>query len=384
MKILQSLRLLALCLFTASALEAQTNVFPTSGNVGVGTTSPQAKLDVRGTQITFSDNANGATSGQFSIYGLSNTNKQLWLSLDTTNNYAGIQAFLQGTGSLPLALQPAGGNVGIGTNNPQAVLDVRGAIMAGSLSIADSTGVAYADNWIGTATNVGDGYRWLHIGGVTDGQNTARKRRAGVFGDIIYLSGNVGIGVINPDQKLSVNGAIAAQVGSGAGDVLYMGNDSKLVDINVANTVGLYGLADTTVGSLKLGSNGGSISGANGNIGIGTTNPTQKLSVNGTVRAKEVIVDTGWSDYVFDQSYTLKPLSEVEAYVKAEKHLPGIPSAQEVADHGISVGEMQSKLLAKVEELTLHVIEQEKRITAQQDEIIDLKNRLSGNSSPTN
>jgi hypothetical protein len=99
-----------------------------------------------------------------------------------------------------------------------------------------------------------------------------------------------------------------------------------------------------------------------GNVGIGTTNPTQKLSVNGTVRAKEVIVDSGWSDYVFDESYKLKALSETEAFIKVEKHLPGIPSAQEVAEHGVNVGAMQAKLLAKIEELTLHVIEQEKRI----------------------
>jgi hypothetical protein len=101
-----------------------------------------------------------------------------------------------------------------------------------------------------------------------------------------------------------------------------------------------------------------------GNVGIGTTNPTQKLSVNGTVRAHEVIVDTGWSDYVFDESYKLTALSETEAFVKAEKHLPGIPSAKEVAEHGISVGEMQAKLLAKIEELTLHVIAQQKEIEA--------------------
>ncbi len=101
---------------------------------------------------------------------------------------------------------------------------------------------------------------------------------------------------------------------------------------------------------------------SNGNVGIGTTSPTHKLAVNGTIRAKEVIVDTGWSDYVFDPAYRLAPLSEVEQHIKTEGHLPGIPSAREVAEHGVSMGEMQSKLLAKIEELTLHQIEQEKRI----------------------
>jgi hypothetical protein len=82
-----------------------------------------------------------------------------------------------------------------------------------------------------------------------------------------------------------------------------------------------------------------------------------------------VIVDTGWSDFVFDESYKLKALSETEAFVKSEKHLPGIPSAKEVAENGISVGEMQAKLLAKIEELTLHQIAQEKKLQAQDEKI---------------
>lgn len=113
-----------------------------------------------------------------------------------------------------------------------------------------------------------------------------------------------------------------------------------------------------------------------GNVGIGTTNPSQKLSVNGTVRAKKVIVDTGWSDYVFADDYRLASLSEVESHIKAEKHLPGIPSAQEVVERGISLGEMQSKLLAKIEELTLHVIAQEKRMAQLESENSVLRRRV--------
>jgi hypothetical protein len=111
-----------------------------------------------------------------------------------------------------------------------------------------------------------------------------------------------------------------------------------------------------------------------GNVGIGTTSPTEKLSVNGKIRAKEVIVETtGWSDHVFADSYQLQSLAEVEQHIKTEKHLPGVPSAQEVAERGVSVGDMQAILLAKIEELTLHVIQQEKRLDAQQSEIATLK-----------
>jgi hypothetical protein len=89
----------------------------------------------------------------------------------------------------------------------------------------------------------------------------------------------------------------------------------------------------------------------NGYMGIGTTSPQNPLSVNGIIQAKEVLVNTGWSDYVFESGYRLAPLTEV-------------------AEKGIGVGEMESKLLAKIEELTLHMIEAEK-------ENRELKERLT-------
>ena len=121
-----------------------------------------------------------------------------------------------------------------------------------------------------------------------------------------------------------------------------------------------------------------------GNVGIGTTNPTHKLAVNGTIKAKEVLVETtGWPDYVFADNYALCPLSEVEAHIKKHKHLPGIPSASQVANQGVSVGDMQAKLLAKIEELTLHQIAQETRLRAQDARIQSLEaenNRLKNMS----
>jgi hypothetical protein len=106
-----------------------------------------------------------------------------------------------------------------------------------------------------------------------------------------------------------------------------------------------------------------------GKIGVGTASPCASgapsnclLSVNGAVQAKEVVVNTGWSDYVFDADYRLAPLDEIADYVRTNHHLPGIPSAAEVAEKGVSVGDMQAKLLAKIEELTLQMIAAEKRI----------------------
>lgn len=104
-----------------------------------------------------------------------------------------------------------------------------------------------------------------------------------------------------------------------------------------------------------------------GNIGIGTgsatLNPLEKLAVNGLIHTKEVKVDLlNWPDFVFEPSYSLIPLNELEQKIIANKHLPEIPSAAEVEENGVLLGEMNKKLLQKVEELTLYIIQMNKEI----------------------
>ena len=114
----------------------------------------------------------------------------------------------------------------------------------------------------------------------------------------------------------------------------------------------------------------------NGNVGIGVINPTEKLSVKGKIRAQEIKVETtNWPDYVFDPSYNHSSLSELENFIKENKHLPEIPSAKEVEENGVSLGEMNAKLLKKIEELTLYVIELKKDSEKQQQDIDKLKNQ---------
>lgn len=102
----------------------------------------------------------------------------------------------------------------------------------------------------------------------------------------------------------------------------------------------------------------------NGNVGIATQSPNYKLDVNGIIRANEIIVNTTGADFVFEEDYQLRPLSEVKAFITENKHLPEIKSAQEMQENGVGVNELQIQLLQKIEELTLYILQQEDRIKA--------------------
>ena len=118
----------------------------------------------------------------------------------------------------------------------------------------------------------------------------------------------------------------------------------------------------------------------NGNIGIGTTSPDEKLTVKGKIHTQEVRVDMAGPlvpDYVFAEDYKLKSLQEVEDYVKENKHLPEIPSAQEIEKNGLMLAEMNMNLLKKMEEITLYMIEMKKEIGILKSENKDLKSDMT-------
>jgi hypothetical protein len=126
----------------------------------------------------------------------------------------------------------------------------------------------------------------------------------------------------------------------------------------------------------------------NGNLGIGTTNPDEKLTVKGKIHTQEVRVDMSGPlvpDYVFAEDYKLKSLQEVEDYIKENKHLPEIPSAQEIEKNGLMLAEMNMNLLKKIEELTLYIIEMKKENVnqneIQNEKIKTLENKLKNKTN---
>lgn len=175
----------------------------------------------------------------------------------------------------------------------------------------------------------------------------------------ITATGSVGIGTTAPQRNLHIAGANAG---------IYLdstGGQSSLQFADAGSQKWNFYKTGSATNDLSF-HNGTTdvlyLQRSTGNVGIGTTAPPYKLAVKGTIGAQEVIVTTsGWSDYVFAPGYQLQPLSQTAAYIEQNHHLPDIPSAEEVAKKGVSIGDMQAKLLAKIEELTLHVIELDNR-----------------------
>ena len=226
-----------------------------------------------------------------------------------------------------------------------------------------------------------------------------------ICGHFLSRPGNVGIGTTNPNFKLSIVGPSAA-AGTGSLQLstpgLAQGERSSLSLYSTFQGTGDSGprrTADVVAGfngsawgneylAFNVGNNGTPNDGqgvtlekvriqSNGNVGIGTPNPQHLLHVAGTIGAEEILVTSTGADYVFEPSYRLKPLSEVASYIQANHHLPDVPSAEEVKQNGMGLGEMETKLLAKIEELTLHVIQEHERNDRLERENAQMQERLA-------
>jgi hypothetical protein len=364
-KLLLLLVTLGLAVTTASYAQ-NTYPWPASGNVGIGTTSPGEKLDING-NIMFHDQTFYLSGDRYKYLSVTNQTGD-FITLAANPYSQGMQFGFSTPGSPGIfnpkvTLLPSG-NVGIGATNPLFKLSTAsGDTIATSVLRLSANyvtnGPYYGIEIYGFDNGItGDD---LRVRGRTDG--------FGVFSDLLTIknSGNVGIGTVAPEQKLHVVGGRFQVNTAAAWDnfQIYTDGTHSYIEAN-GDEDGLW--IRSNVGQKVI------IPTAN--VGIGTTNPTEKLSVNGKIRAKEVIVDTGWSDYVFADDYKLQSLASVEAHIKTNKHLPGVPSAQEVAEKGVSVGDMQALLLAKIEELTLHQIAQEKNQIAQEKAIGSLQNKV--------
>ena len=286
------------------------------------------------------------------------------------------------------------GNVGIGISNPISQFHV----YSSSSNTSSNAGLTVEEDGPGDALIqyllTGE-QRW--VSGIDNSDNNkfiVGRGTAWTTGKdlIIDNTGKFGLGVLYPREKLDVNGSVVIQANNLDGkDLTYLANSkSFLIGWNRSR-----GAGETNFISNKgAGSSGGfdfrdidnsgqekllmRIKG-DGKVAIGTTDfsGNHKLRVEGSIGAREIKVEaSGWSDFVFENDYDLRTLEEVEKHINENGHLPEIPNEAEVTENGINLGEMNDKLLQKIEELTLYMIDVNKRVNQLETENQELKEKV--------
>lgn len=296
----------------------------------------------------------------------------------------------------PMLAIDQNGNVGIGTRNQNAELHVfkPNGVATMRLHSGDGLGNAAMEFWSGTPNVTATGRQaYLTAGFNQDGNSelrmvvnpghapTAGLEALKIDKDRTLIENRVGIGTAPGSAHLGVNGAVRITEHNGPNNQLLIGHDgtnayldytTQIVNTNNPTKLVVNGSGERTEfgGDVIL----------HGDVGIGTTSfddsqngKHYRLSVDGKVRCREVKVNSTWADHVFEESYTLLSLAEVEAYIAEYGHLPGMPTAAEVAENGVELGGMQVKLLEKIEELTLHLIRLEKENQALKSQIESLR-----------
>ena len=316
-------------------------------------------------------------------------NKPVWAITGEFSAYSDRNLKLQTSGTTRMTILRSNGNVGVGRTNPLQKLDVKGNIKLGNggdAFLQNTTGYigirpADATHGLIIRDYTGQSTTWSGIRHV-DAPNVDRLEFAVLnsnsYGRSLVVTQNerVGIGTKYPQHKLHVTEV--AQINE-----TFIGgnpNGGGFKD-------GVTGLKSLHLKAAKTDNVGGNIiffSGASekmrlnkhGQLLINTTSApsTYKLGVNGKIICEGMTVKlkSQWADYVFDEDYDLMSLEEVETHIQNNKHLPGVPSAKEVAETGLDIETMQVKMMEKIEELTLYIIEQDKQIKTQQTQINEL------------
>ncbi|MGN7787285.1 hypothetical protein ACTJIJ_22315 [Niabella sp. 22666] len=193
---------------------------------------------------------------------------------------------------------------------------------------------------------------------------------AGGYAPKVYLANENGKVVIFIDDKVYYQRFTISAFAHGMSETLSWFQGWTTADEPLSN-------AAVQVTELPYRNRFGDINFINGKVGIGVENPSERLMVKGKIVAEEIkVLAPPWPDYVFASNYKTMPLPELEKFITKNKHLPEIPSAQQVAKEGIELGTNQAALLKKIEELTLYIIEQDKALKDYRKELDQVKKRL--------
>ncbi len=348
--------------------------FTFSQNVGIGTTAPETKLHV----VEQEDATDGIAGVFINVQNASNTSapgKLTGIRFRTdgvgtpiNSRYKGGLLFEKtgswGVGSLHFATNNEGnnasitysdvkmtvnsiGNVGIGTTNPDIsklqILGGTGNLFHATNSTNDlgvSMSVPGSSPTLGFNVLLNSGYKFMGTG------YAGMFQHSSVTGDLNYFTSNA--------------------TGSGGNSIGFLGS---FFTLDAAGRVGLSNSAPKA----KLH--------VNGNMVIGSTSLEPAagylLSIDGRVICEEarVQISGAWPDYVFNDNYKLRPLEELEKLINEQKHLPNIPAAAEVEKEGIALGDMNKRLIEKVEELTLYIIALDKQNKALNERVSKLEKK---------
>lgn len=348
---MKKLFLIAFAILCLQQVNAQDAINEEGGSVGIGTTRSsnwKAKLTVNNASNYSKIMQLGAEGPTQWFFGIGNT--------------GGDYLHFGDNDQKRLIIAKNSGKIGIGTtkiSNWKAKFTINNANDYSKILQLGAEGPTQWFMGIGNASG-----NYLHFG------ENDQKRLT-----ITKTNGFVGIGRTNPQNKLQVSGK-----GASTGDTSLVPSkwQAGIGHVNGADQgevlIGTYGKQPALQGH---GTGTGYrllLNPFNGNVGIGTYNPDAKLTVAGKIHSREVkvTVDAG-ADFVFANDYKLPKLEDVESFVTKNKHLPEIAPAKEMEANGIHLGEMNIKLLQKIEELTLYTIQQQKDIKALQNENKELK-----------
>ncbi|CAM1363132.1 autotransporter outer membrane beta-barrel domain-containing protein [Tenacibaculum xiamenense] len=355
------------------------SINPLGGNVGIGTDTPAARLDIKG-DIIIDNNSNA------NLYtGTGTTDNNRFLNILNSPNHKSASGIKTGGLLISDSFNYANpsknqlivkGGVGIGTNTPKSKLQVDGNIALGPQG-----------GTVMPAFSRESGQGGLQISRIGTNNGSVVNHLMTIKG-----GGNVGIGTTNPTEaKLVIKSSTLPSLsGNKTGAIAVMGYNTELA-IGASSELNGGSWIQTRHSSTTYPNHAYplALNPLGGNVGIGTTDTKGfKLGVNGNIAATEVKVATynNWADFVFENTYELPTLKEVENHIIEKGHLKDIPSAEEVSKNGFYLGQMDAKLLQKIEELTLYTIQQEKKIQKLEKEntqlktineqLLDIQNRL--------
>lgn len=348
-------------------------------NVGIGTNSPSERLQVNGNIRMLQRNGSMIMESPGELLG-TNLSHNIGITFTRSNNWVGSIRHVQPAtpnASTPPVIRFSNsaenaddmvidnqGRVGIGIRNPGTRLEVDGNVTSrGTLFVASNN----ATLQLRAADNINKGFFQLNGDVVrlgTSPGNTSNLvfRLNGSDRAVINSSGNMGIGTTSPSSRLDVAGRVRVVQN---GEALALDGNQPNIGFWFNGAYRSF-ISQSATNLLYIGVNAGNLRlDATGHVAIGnvvaTTNEF-KLTVSGKVLCEELRVrlQSAWPDYVFGEQYKLMPLDQLGRFIQENKHLPNIPAASEMEEAGLEVGEMQRRMMEKIEELTLYILELKK------------------------